>query len=114
MLTWIIQIIFISILFIFLVHHLIHFLKNTLTSPKMKDLISSSNKKYENIYSVLNSNLNVNENINSHFIKEDHISFHDGSDIQSLPIIQDSSAISSSSMKDELKFFLKTQLNNEL
>ena len=80
----------------------------------MKDLISSSNKKYENIYSVLNSNLNVNENINSHFIKEDHSSFHDGSDIQSLPIIQDSRATSSSSMKDELKFFLKTQLNNEL
>lgn len=114
MLTWIIQIIFISILFIFLVHHLIHFLKNTLTTPKMKDLISSSNKKYENIYSILNSNLNLNENINSHFIKEDHISFHDGSDIQSLPIIQDSTTISSSSMKDELKFFLKTQLNNEL
>lgn len=103
MLTWIIQIIFISILFIFLVHHLIIFLKNTLTTPKIKDLVTSSNKKYENIYSVLNSNTISNINTNP-FIS----TFEDGSDIQSLPTLQPSS------MKDELKSFLKSQLNDEL
>jgi len=102
MLTWIIQIIFISILFIFLVHHLIIFLKNTLTTPKIKDLVTSSNKKYENIYSILNSNINSHANTNP-FIP----TFEDGSDIQSLPILQPSS------MKDELKNFLKSQLDDE-
>lgn len=96
MLSWIIQIIFISVLFIFLVHHLIIFLKNTLTTPKIKDLVTSSNKKYENIYNTINQSSTLNP----------IITFNDGSDIQSLPILEPS-------MKDELKHFLKSQLSDE-
>ena len=96
MLSWIIQIIFISVLFIFLVHHLIIFLKNTLTTPKIKDLVTSSNKKYENIYNTINQSSTLNP----------IITFNDGSDIQSLPVLQPS-------MKDELKHFLKSQLSDE-
>lgn len=98
MLSWIIQIIFISVLFIFLVHHLIIFLKNTLTTPKIKDLVTSSNKKYENIYNTINQASTINLN--------PIITFNDGSDIQSLPVLQPS-------MKDELKNFLKSQLNDD-
>lgn len=97
MLSWIIQIIFISVLFIFLVHHLIIFLKNTLTTPKIKDLVTSSNKKYENIYNTINQSSTLNP----------IITFNDGSDIQSLPILEPS-------MKDELKHFLKSQLSDDL
>ena len=109
MLTWIIQIIFISILFIFLVHHLILFLKNTLTTPKIKDLVTYSNKKYENIYSIINSSQSTDiSKLNTNYANN----FQDGSDIQSLPILS-TNDIPSSSMKDELKNFLKSQLDDE-
>ena len=53
MLSWVIQITLISIILIFLVHHLINFFKSTLTVPKIKDLVNTSSKKYENIYKIL-------------------------------------------------------------
>lgn len=95
MIAWIVQISIISILFIFLIHHLICFFKNTLTIPKIKDLVRSSSKKYENIYSI---------------VKETDNKYTDNSedqctDINLLPPI--------SSMKDELKHFLKSQMNDE-
>ena len=42
MLSWIIQISLISIIFIFLIHHLIGFFKSTLTVPKIIDLVNNS------------------------------------------------------------------------
>ena len=96
MLGWIIQIISISFLFILLVHHLICFFKNTLTIPKIKDLVRSTNKKYDNIYQVINENSKDNNNS------------VDSSYIDLLPVSN-----STNYMKDELKFFLKEQLNFE-
>ena len=49
MLFWIIKISLLSIIFILLVHHLLIFLKSTLTVPKIKDLVNSPNQKYQNI-----------------------------------------------------------------
>lgn len=91
MLTWIIQISLISIIFIFLVHHLLMFFKTTLTVPKIKDLVNSPNQKYQNIY--------------------DTISHKSSSytDIDLLP--NDNFVNSESTMKNELKSFLKKQLN---
>ena len=61
MLTWILQISIISIIFIFLVHHLLCFFKTTLTVPKMKDLVNSPVKKYQDIFdTITNSNTNLN------------------------------------------------------
>ena len=97
MLSWIIQIIFISVLFIFLVHHLIIFFFFFLTTTKIKYLVIISNKKYENIYNTINQSSTLNP----------IITFNDGSDIQSLPILEPS-------MKDELKHFLKSQLSDDL
>jgi len=100
MLFWIIQNIVLSTIFIFLVHYLINFFKSTLTVPKIKDLVNSTNKKYENIYNVLenskenskekckeNSNLNIYlpQNVNEKMNDDDNY------------------------MKDELKNFLKQQ-----
>ena len=100
MIGWIIQVAIISFIFIYLVHHLLNFFKNMLTVPKVKDLVDSPNKKYENIFATLSGSTNNNTvNNTSGF-----------TDIDLLP--SSSNNISDSSMKDELKNFLKKQLNN--
>ena len=53
MLIWILQSMFLSIIFILVVHHLIHFFKTTLTIPKMKDLVNAPTQKYDNMYNII-------------------------------------------------------------
>ncbi len=105
MLTWILQISIISIIFIFLVHHLLCFFKTTLTVPKMKDLVNSPVKKYQDIFdTITNSNTNLNSNTNyNKYLPSDG----DYTDINLLP----TENTSGNDMKDELKSFLKKQLN---
>jgi cell shape-determining protein MreC len=90
MLSLIILISIASIIFIFLVHHLLSFFKSTLTVPKIKDLVNSPNQKYQHIYDTITHKTNINEtyinNINT-----------DESD--------------NTNMKNELKSFLKNQMN---
>jgi hypothetical protein len=97
MLSWIIQITIISIVLIFLVHHLINFFKSTLTVPKIKDLVNIPTQKYENMYNIINNNQNSygNSNLDNKY-----------SLIDLLPKKEESN------MKSELKNFLKSQLNN--
>jgi hypothetical protein len=105
MLSWIIQITLVSIILIFLVHHLINFFKSTLTVPKIKDLVNSPNQKYESMFDIIknnSNNSNTSNNVNYSLI-------------DLLPKTNESSEqIESSkpSMKNELKNFLKKQLNN--
>ena len=90
MLFWILQSMFLSIIFILVVHHLIHFFKTTLTIPKMKDLVNAPTQKYDNIYNIIGNSQST-----------------------ALPsLASSSSTVDSSSflMKNELKHFLKTQL----
>ena len=115
---WIIQITIISIILIFLVHHLIHFFKTVLTVPKIKDLVNSPNEKYKNIYETIshnkyrdyennsenNSKINNNNNIN--YTLEDILP----------PNTNTSNIIASANtnnMKNELKNFIKKQLVND-
>jgi hypothetical protein len=108
MLTWIIQITIISFIFIFLVHHLFQFFRDTLTVPKFKDLVNTPNKKYENIYEILSKQDNHNKNNNTRNTINDSYST---TDIHLLPMMQETTQSSiNSSMKDELKNFLKSQL----
>ena len=65
MLSWIIQITIISIVLIFLVHHLINFFKSTLTVPKIKDLVNTPTQKYESMYNIINSNTKKHKDISS-------------------------------------------------
>ncbi len=96
MLSWIIQIFLISIIFIFLIHNILLYFKSTLTVPKIKDLVNTSNQKYQNIYDVIN---NTNK---------------DYSYIDLLPSddISIDKEKSNDKMKNELKSFLKKQLNS--
>jgi hypothetical protein len=114
MFSWILQISIISIIFIFLVHHLLCFFKTTLTVPKMKDLVNSPVKKYQDIFDTIsnsNSNSNTNTNFNTNFNKY-LPSEGEYTDINLLPTENMNMTSSVPDMKDELKSFLKKQLNN--
>ena len=104
MLSWIIKISLISIIFIFLIHHLLLFFKSTLTVPKIKDLVNSPTQKYKNIYETISNKNNSYTTIDllpsSDFISDNEV------------VLQDLN-VEKKSMKDELKSFLKKQLNNE-
>ena len=70
------------------------FFKSTLTVPKIKDLVNSSEKKYQKIYDTLSTT----DNKNSYTV---------------IDLLPTSVIEPDSSMKDELKSFLKKQLNND-
>ena len=107
MLSWIIQISLISIIFIFLVHHLLLFFKSTLTVPKIKDLVNSPNQKYQHIYDTI---LNKSDSLSSSTslsLSSSSVPSAEYTNIELLPLNDDS-------MKDELKSFLKKQLNKNV
>jgi len=56
MFFWIVQTTILSVVFIFLVHYLIEFFKSTLTVPKIKDLVNSPSQKYQNMFNVIQTN----------------------------------------------------------
>ena len=89
MFFWIVQTTILSIVFIFLVHYLIEFFKSTLTVPKLKDLVNSPNQKYEHMFNVIQTS---NEPVTPYKISE---------------------LIPQSDMKNELKSFLKKQMDGE-
>jgi hypothetical protein len=104
MILWIIQMTFFSIILIFLVHYLIDFFKTTLTVPKVKDLVYSSNQKYENIYNILKNNSN-----NPIKYSEKNSENLDYTLIDLLPKEEQNT---NTNMKNELKHFLKKQMHN--
>lgn len=57
----IIQWVLISLILIILVHHLFSFFKDTLTVPKVKDLVNQPSESYKEIEKTLNeSTININ------------------------------------------------------
>jgi hypothetical protein len=96
MLFWTLQITVISIILIFLVHHLILFFKSTLTVPKVKDLVHAPAQKYETIYNTISSRDYTDSLLPS-----------DNGLVPSLPQVHDVK-----SMKDELKSFLKSKASS--
>ena len=75
------------------------FFKTTLTVPKIKDLVNSPNQKYQNIYDTISHNSNNSNNSSFGY-----------TDIDLLP--SDTTEVTKiNSMKNELKSFLKKQLN---
>ena len=109
MFIWAIKISILSVVFIFLVHYLINFFKNNLTVPKIKDLVNVSAQKYDNMYSVIGNHptQRTHSSKEQHTNKEEELGY---TDFDLLP--QPNSSEENESMKDELKLFLKTQLNS--
>jgi hypothetical protein len=58
MLLWYVTWIFISLLLIVLVHYLYSFFKNTLTVPKMRDLVNKPMERYNEIYTTIHESKN--------------------------------------------------------
>jgi hypothetical protein len=107
MLAWAVQTAIMSIILIFLVHHLISFFTLTLTVPKIKDLVNTSTQKYEHMFDVIsNTNTNATSNSNTNANSNNYSSeTMDYTLLDLLPKTEDDS------MKNELKSFLKKQLN---
>jgi hypothetical protein len=100
-----------SFIFIFLVHHLITFFKNTLTTPKIKDLVNIHTEKYEAIYDVIHRHSSAREKEKAKLKEKERE--------KEKEIIELSYLLPSEnpySMKDELKSFLKKQMqtSNEI
>ena len=100
MLSLIVQITIVSIIFIFVIHYLINFFRDNLTVPKIKDLVNAPNKKYENMFNVISSQSATTATSIS--------SLPDYTDYDLLP--NTATTTPKESMKDELKSFLKKQL----
>jgi len=123
MLTWIIQISLISIILIFLVHHLIGFFKTTLTVPKIKDLVNSPTHKYQGMFDTISKG-DLNPSNFSYDLNTKNVGINNSyTAIDLLPtetqvntnINANTSFVLDTStkdvMKDELKSFLKKQMN---
>ena len=124
MFLWVISISCVSLLFIFIIHQLILFFKSTLTVPKVKDFIHSPHEKYKHIYDTISST-STNSGLTSGLGKYNDASIipnidtsnpydSSGTDTIGASMINNSgvSSIQNKDMKNELKNFLKKQLQN--
>ena len=79
-----------------------------LTFHKTKDLVRCSAERYDKMYSILENKNNTKIiNISDLISDTSYINDNKTTNIDALPIQQDNS------MKDELKMFLKNQLNTD-
>lgn len=92
MLLWTIKIAVLSLLLIYLVHYLFCFFTDMLTIPKVKDLVNTPAKEYDDMFKIIGSNHGTNSETTS---------------IDLLP-----TESTPTQMKDELKNFMKKQLGN--
>jgi len=98
----IIQSTIISIIFIFLVHYLVKFFKNTLTTPKIKDFVTLPAQKYKKMFDTINpSEQEKGGNALDEYTKSEK-------DVNS------DENKSSEYMKSELKNFMKTHLTEDI
>jgi hypothetical protein len=57
---WIAQVVIVSFVIIFLLHNLYYFFKETLTIPKMKDMVKRPQQKYDALFRELEESKNAN------------------------------------------------------
>ena len=113
---WTIKASIISVVFIFLIHNIYGFFKNTLTVPKTKDLVNSPTKQYVHIFQTLNRNASLPASSSS---SDAYSMLPSDIDIQSATVnpyttpSEPKPTSSGASMKNELKKYLKKQLNTD-
>jgi len=59
---WVIQVSIASLVIIFVLHHLYAFFKDTLTVPKIKDMVKRPQQKYETLFRELRNNRDNRDN----------------------------------------------------
>ena len=110
MLLWIMKVSIISVVFILVVHNILHFLTDTLTIPKIKDLVNAPHEKYQDIYKTINQKPTSLPN-------KDNAPIQGTTEINSIPSIPTENLLpkvdpkTNLDMKNELKNFMKKQLN---
>ena len=119
MLSWIIQISLISIILIFLVHHLIGFFKTTLTVPKIKDLVNSPTQKYQGMFDTISKG-DINPSNFSYDLNTKNVDINSSNSYTAIDLLPTEMQTNTNFvldtstkdvMKDELKSFLKKQMN---
>lgn len=108
MLAWILQVMIMSLIFIVLTHNIIMYFKDTLTVHKVKDILSSNNKKYKEIIDIMNNN---NNNDNNKLINDKYAQNTTAIEDLLPESVSSFDDINGYSMKDELKNFLKSQMS---
>lgn len=86
-----------STIIIFLIHHIIFYLKDSLTVPKVKDMVNIPAKQYEEMYNVIQNK------------REAELSNQTQPQIQ----INEEPEPDPVSMKNELKNYLKKQMSSQ-
>jgi hypothetical protein len=110
MFFWTIQITTMSILLIFLVHHLFVFFMTQLTVPKVKDMVYAPAQKYEEIYRKISQNVGRNDSDMNTYTADTET--EKNTRFNSLSSQSQSNPQPQSSMKNELKNFLKDKLKS--
>lgn len=111
MIYWVIKISIISTIFILIVHNILYFLRDTLTIPKIQDLVHAPNEQYERIYNIINTN-----DTKTHIPAQPSAMTNGTTLIDSIPAISSDmpkptlSSQTTQSMKDELKNFMKSHI----
>ena len=109
----VIQTAILSILFIFMVHNIIYFFKDNLTIPKTKDLVSLTEKKYEEIYNVMKRSMSApNNKRRSSSVDDTSTEYGSDDDYDDNASVNTSTTFidalpSDVDMKEELKNFLR-------
>ena len=88
---WIFKVSILSLILIFLLHYLYSFFISTLTIPKVKDLVTLPQQKYDELFHSLEQNKYIQS----------------GNNNGNINLLPSSSSSSSQSMKDELIRFMK-------
>jgi hypothetical protein len=91
---WFIQVSVTSLIIIFVLHNLYSFFKETLTVPKIKDMVKRPQQKYETLFRELRSINAINANANAN------------ANATSTSSAMSSANTSDSEMKNELKRYL--------
>ena len=95
--SWIVQIILISIILIILIHHTIIYLKDSLTVPKVKDMIHAPSKQYEEMHKIIQNEMKLNDEMNPKYEMKNEMNQKDEM---------------KNEMKNELKNYLKKQMSS--
>ena len=91
---WFVQVVIVSIVIIFLLHNLYIFFKETLTVPKMKDMVKRPQQKYESLFRELEE------------LKRDHINTSN-TNVSTVNVSNGSTVnVSNDAMKNELKRYI--------
>ena len=93
---WIFKVSILSLIFIFLLHYLYSFFISTLTIPKVKDLVTLPQQKYDELFNSLEQNK---------YSQEKNMGGNGNNG--NINLLPSSSSSSSQSMKDELIRFMK-------